>query len=191
MLLGDSIVNQMSLGAPNKSKLKLPPSTTPSSACTNLAVAGYDVGEATTQWYQSIHRGNLRTKWVFVQIGINDVIHGQLSATQILAALTVLINDIQTTTPWASIHLAKMDPCQTYLGTIGADRYPRYLDVEAGKLANWPSIYNTTIHDTLSDGNDDLQTIYGGQQLHPNSTGDGVAVDTLVTWLNALPGGWA
>lgn len=189
--MGDSIVNQMSLGAPNKASLKLPPSNTSTAWCTNLAVAGFDVGEATTQWYQSIHRGNTRTKWVFIQIGINDVVHGQLSATQILAALAILISDIQTTTPSASIHLAKMDPAKTYLGTIGADRYQRYLDVEAGKLANWPSIYNTTIHDALSDGNDDLQTTYGGAGvLHPNTTGDAKAVDTLVTWLNALPGGW-
>lgn len=189
VMLGDSIVSQMQIAG--RVKLCIPPNDTATSKVLALAVAGWEVGQMYTSWLGSTGRGNPRTKWVFFQGGINDILHGQLSAAQIEAKIDQLIADIQTSTPWATIYMAKMDPCHAYLDTVGADRYPRYQAVDAYLAATYPSIYHTDIHDALADGNDDFQTIYGGQVLHPNTTGDGVAVDTFKAWLVATFGSWA
>lgn len=190
-MLGDSIVAQMCLGATFRGQLKIAPNDTASTKMINLAVAGYDMGQILSAWYGSVARGNSRTKAVFIQGSVNDTLHGQLSAAQILTFFATLIGDIQTTTPGATIYLTQMDPAHTFLDSVGADRYQRHLDVAAGLAATYPSIYHTDIHDALADANDDFKPEYGGPVLHPNTTGDAVAVGILQTFLLAQPGGWA
>lgn len=188
-MLGDSIVSQMQIAG--RVKLAIAPNNDTATAKTiGLAIAGFEIGQAYTTWLGSTLRGNPRTLWVFIQVGVNDILHNQLSVVQMEAKYDQLIADVQTTTPWATIYLAKMDPCHAYLDSVGADRYPKYQALDTYLAATYPSIYHIDIHDALADGNDDFQAIYGGQVLHPNTTGDGVAVDTFKAWLVSTFGSW-
>lgn len=157
-----------------------------------LATAGDEIVDEYNRWLVSESRGDPRVKWIYVQCGINNVVHGSYTDAQIVAQMTTLITDIQTKNPNAAIHLAEMDPCKTYLGTIGAGRYPQWQNVNALMAAAFPTIWHTTISDNINDGADDAKVVYGGPGfLHPNSTADVDSANILLTWAQALPGGWS
>lgn len=161
-----------------------------------IAAAGHEVIDQYNLWLASESRGDPRVRWVFVQCGINNILHGTYTAAQIIAQMATLIGDIQTQNPDADIYLAKMDPAKFRLdivtGTGGPNRYTQWVDVNAGYAAAHPAIWLTTISDALNDGADNLDAAYdSGDGLHPNTTGDAIAVDDLKAWAVALPGGWS
>lgn len=186
-LIGDSITANL---GPGESNAKLSPSA--HSQARNFGVSGHTVAQILADWQASWLRGDSRVKWVFVGGPVNDIVQGR-TAAQIQADYATLISDIQAQNPAASIHLCKCTPVHTYLvNQGGAPMYQVYLDVATGLAASYPTLYNTTIHDALADGNDDLLSTYGGAgTLHPNTAGSVKIVDTLYTWLTALAGGWA
>lgn len=156
------------------------------------AVAGDEIGQQYADWLVSEQRGDLRVKWIYVQCGINDILHGAETAAQIIASMTTLINDIQANNPWSSINLQKLDPAKAKLDTVpGVNRYQLWLDVNAGLAAAFPAIWHTDISDALNDGSDNLKAIYdSGDGLHPNSAGDQASATILNSWATSLPGGW-
>lgn len=185
-MLGDSIVANMGSGE----QIKLSPSVYSRTA--NRGVSGHTVAQFLSDWQDgaSSFRGDSRLKWVMVMGWVNDILQGRSSA-QILADYSTLITDIQTNNASATIMLAKATPMKTYLNNQNGGYYAIYQAVDSGLASTYPTLYDTTIHDALADGNDDLQSTYGGAgTLHPNATGQVKQVDTLVTWLNALSGGW-
>lgn len=159
------------------------------------AVAGEEIGQQYAHWLVSDFRGDVRVKFIYVQCGINDILHGSYTASQIIANMTTMINDMQTMNPWSTIRLEKMDPAKTKLDAVsltgGPNRYQQWLDVNAGLAAAFPTIWHTDISDNLNDGADSLKaTRDSGDGLHPNSTGDTESATILNTWASSLPGGW-
>lgn len=185
-LIGDSITANL---GPGESNPKLSPSAR--SQARNFGVSGHTVAQIYADWLACWLRGDARLKWVFIGGPANDIVQGR-SRAQIAADYATLISDVQTQNPAATIFLCKATPMHTYLvNTGGAPMYQMYLDVATDLAATYPTLYNTTIHDALADGNDDLQSTYGGAgNLHPNTAGSTKIVDTLYTWLTALSGGW-
>lgn len=160
-----------------------------------IAAAGEETVQQYTRWLASERRGDVRVKWIFIQCGINNILHGSYTAAQIIAQMSTLIADIQATTPWATIFLAKMDPAKSKLDAVsltgGPNRYQQWVDVNAGYASSFPTLWSTSISDALNDGADSLQSTYdSGDGLHPNSSGDVVAANDTASKAAALPGGW-
>lgn len=187
MLLGDSIT--FNLG-PGETNTKLSPSGR--SQTRNFGVSGHTMAQIYADWLACWLRGNPLVKYVFLGGPANDIVQGR-SRAQIAADFATIIADIQAQNPGATIFVSQATPMHTYLlGQGGTPMYQVYLDVQTDLAATYPTLYTTAIHDALTDGNDDLQTIYGGAgNLHPNTAGSTKSVDVLYPLLLALPGGWS
>lgn len=163
-LLGDSIVSNMYNNASNIF-------TAGGSSVTKLAVAGAIVSGQYATWLASAVRGNTSYDWLFLMVGINDVLADTSSAT-ILANIDTFIADIKANNPNAKLYFDIMDPCKTRLDATGGDRYALWQTVNAGYVTRGAmSIVSTA----MNDGADSLKSIYFqsvDNGLHPNSAGD-------------------
>lgn len=185
VLIGDSIVSNMYGNAFNVLRPV-------GKVLIKQATAGDEIVDEYNRWLVSEYRGDVRVKWIYVQCGINNIVHGSYTDAQIVAQMSTLISDIQTHNPNAHIFLQKMDPCKTYLGTIGAGRYPQWQNVDALMATTFGALYLTAVSDNINDGFDDAKVVYGGPGLlHPNSTADVDSANILLTEAQALPGGWS
>lgn len=167
-LLGDSIVSNMGTNAGSVL-------TAGGSTFTKLAIAGAIVTGQYATWQASSVRGNSSYDWIFLMVGINDVLAGTASAT-ILANIDTFLNDIKTNNPNAKLYFDIMDPCKTRLDattlTGGLDRYVLWQTVNAGYVSRGAI---NIVSAAMNDGADSLKSIYfqaGDNGLHPNAAGD-------------------
>jgi lysophospholipase L1-like esterase len=154
----------------------------------NNSVAGHAVGEQFAVWLVSPYRGDPSIDWIFVQIGINDILHGLTTAPQTVALMRVFLADIRTNNPHAVIFFGKITPSKVRLdqvtATSGPNRYQLWLDVNAG-YSNFVNVL-PGIANALNDGADSLRPEYDhGDHLHLSDTGYTLSATVLESWIAA------
>jgi lysophospholipase L1-like esterase len=175
-LLGDSIVSNLYNNARNLLQVQ-------GDTVIRLAVAGSTVLDQYNAWLTSTARGNPAIDWIYLQCGINDILHGDKTAAVIVQQMTVFLDDIYAHNPNAVVFFGAMDPARTKLDAIAANRYPLWQQVQAGYAALGARF---DISDALNDGTDRLIPIDDyGDGLHPSPTGDRTSATILRSWVVA------
>lgn len=167
VLIGDSIVQNMYL-------YSRAPLVAGGSTVTRLAVAGDTIGNQIGRWMVSPLRGDETVDWIYVQIGINDILHGQLDAREMYGIMSLFIADIRANNPGALVYLSVPDPAKLKLDAVsltgGKNRQQVWVEFKALLLANGGTSF---ISDALNDGNDSLIVMFEKpDHLHPNPAGD-------------------
>jgi len=172
IIIGDSIVNQMTLGSANNAVLHAGGST-----YTSIATAGDTIANQYTKWLASSARGQNVYDWCFIMCGINDILHGDRTATQIHDDMATLRSDILAQNPRVASHLylCAMLPCRIKLDQVtqsgGPDRYALWQTANADYISSFSA--RTTLRDAINDGTDNLILAdSNADRLHPNSAGD-------------------
>lgn len=163
-LLGDSIVSNMYNDAHNVFEAG-------GSTVTKLAIAGAIITGQYATWLASSVRGNSSYDWIFLMVGINDVL-ADTSSTTCLANIDTFLADIKANNPNAKLYFDIMDPAKTRLDATGGDRYPLWQAINTGYLARGAI---RLVSDAMNDGADSLKSIYfqsSDNGLHPNTAGN-------------------
>lgn len=181
-LIGDSIVNQMTLGAINKAVLEAGGST-----WTRLAAAGHTTANQLAVWLASSVRGNNTYDWLFYMCGINDDLHGDRTVGQVLADVDAWRADAASQNPNARLYLSIMCPAKQKLDEVtltgGPDRYALWQAINAGYVARG---FRTDLSLAINDGSDNLAASKdSGDHLHPNAAGDLSNCNKLRSWIDA------
>ncbi len=176
VLFGDSIVQNMF----NNGK---PVLTAAGATVYKGAVAGDGVGEQIGRWMVSSYRGDQTIDWAYVQIGINDDVHGQIGATEIDGELQLFLADMSRTNPRMKVYLSVPDPArgklEMYVPT--PSRYDTWKAMRVNYLARGA---RADISDNLNNGSDYLKPEFdSGDGLHPNPAADRASAAILATWV--------
>jgi len=152
------------------------------------AVAGHEIGNQFAVWLTSPYRGDPTIEWIFIQVGINDVIHDITTVPQYVALMKAFLADIKASNPNAVIFFGKMTPAKSRLDEISAvsghSRYPMWLATNAG-YADFATIL-PGISDAVNDGADSLLPQYAHtDHLHLNIDGYTLSASILETWIEA------
>jgi lysophospholipase L1-like esterase len=156
-------------------------------AVINVSVAGNTVDNQYSAWLLSPARGNPDVSWIFVQCGINDVLHGETTAPNIAARMEDLLDDISANNPEATVFFSIMDPARLRFETmaqVGPPRYPLWQELN-GYYLNMGGLRR--VSDALNNGADYLVTEYDhGDGLHPNDAGYLVTATIIRGWVDAV-----
>lgn len=179
VLIGDSIVQDLYLAARTEMQAD-------GDVLYKVAVAGATVHDQYLTWFTSTLRGQADIDWIYIQIGINDDLHGQDSVSVVAQNMSELIHDIQMVNPNAIIFFATMDPAKAKLDMVslsgGPDRYQYWKDLNAKYLAMQA---RDDLSQGLNNGSDYLALNYdGGDGLHPNTAGDLASAAVLQSWID-------
>lgn len=137
----------------------------------SLAITGQRIDQQTSQWQASAQRGDSNVKWIFVHVGINDIIAAATEATCV-SRMQTLINDINTNNPTAKVVLAPLMPfgfTSTALTTWTA--FSADIIGTGGTPITGTNLIRLPLWSTLDDGTGRLLTQYqfsDGQ--HNNNT---------------------
>lgn len=137
----------------------------------SLAQAGARADQQLTTWQNSHCRGNASVVWVYIQVGVNDIVQGASAATT-LGRIQSLVNDIAANNPTAAIFVGTMTPARFYMTTAV---YAVWTAVNTGILGGGgtpitgiTAAVNTTTN--LTDGNDNL--LYYDTAIDPLHTSE-------------------
>jgi hypothetical protein len=147
------------------------------------AVGGATVGDQFANWRTSYARGSDDLDWIYLQAGINDIIHGNITVEATVSTMAAFLEDIHTANPHTLVFLGAMGPARSRLDIItGVSRYPMWIAVQGGYAAldAMPGI-----SDALNDGMDNLLlSCDSGDHLHPLPACDKSSAAILRTWVD-------
>lgn len=149
-----------------------------------IAVVGAKIEDQYQTWIASTLRGDTDIDWVFIQIGLYNIIGGGQTAEQDQHVMQVLLDDIHLHNPDAKVYLATMTPARGALEgiTTGEPRFPVWqaaneLFVNLGAI--------DTISQGLDDGTGKLADNYNqGDGLIPNEAANQASAAIVQAWLD-------
>ena len=154
----------------------------------NNAVAGHEIGNQYAVWLTSPYRGDASIDWIFIQVGINDILHDITTVPQYTALMRVFLADIRASNPHAVIFFGKVTPAKSRFDEItavaGHNRYQMWLDTNSA-YASFTTVL-PGIAAALNDGADSLLPQYANtDHLHLNIDGYTLSSTILESWIEA------
>lgn len=150
----------------------------------SLAADGNTIANQLTAWRASPYRGDLTIGWVYVNVGMEDVIQGADAITTV-ANMGALLADIHASNPGTKVIVETLFPARTRLEqVVDPPRYPVWVQENEEFVAQFDA--DSSLADPLNDGTDALRAQYdSGNKITPNQAGAAVVASKLGAWVTA------
>jgi hypothetical protein len=150
----------------------------------SLAADGNTIANQLAAWRASPYRGDLTISWIYVNIGMEDVVQGA-DATTTTANMGALLADMHASNPGTKVLVETLFPARTRLEqVVDPPRYPVWVKVNEELVAQFAG--DSSLADPLNDGTDALKAQYdSGNKITPNQAGASVVASKLGAWVTA------
>lgn len=178
LLIGDGITASMAL--PMQMYLQ----NNHNSFANSIAVDGNTIANQLTAWRASSFRGDVTLSWIYVNVGMEDIIQGADAVTTV-ANMGTLLADIHASNPSVKVIVETLFPARTRLEqVIDPPRYPVWVKVNEELKTQFMA--DSVLADALNDGTDALKAQYdSGNKITPNQAGATLVAMKMGAWLKA------